>query len=326
MNVALTEKQFDLIIDSNQLINEAWYNTVLDIVGWADPTGIVDAVNGVSYMVQGDYLFGFLSFVSAIPYAGDVVAKPVLHALKIGKPSARALNKVMALSKAGKTAEAAKALQNIMKSDSFMSKFVYGVSRHTGKLEQLVNSLPGGVLKGFRETILDWIKLFKNAGKPGIKAQRLARQFSKLSKEQQIGRLQNLQKVLANSKGPFRGYSKDMKFFSFDNLRAGMPQLMSQNRELRALMRKSKWYLGLLDFMGIGNFVGPDELMNKIGDENFEKEVAEYNKTQESEQYFSEEFGDGQNIPYEEKPKEVASEPKNTVDPFELIIKQLFPI
>ena len=76
----------------SQLIKEHWLNTLGDIVGIFDPTGVVDLVNGISYLTQGEHLFGFLSIISAIPYAGDVVAKPIMGALKLGKPSAKALN------------------------------------------------------------------------------------------------------------------------------------------------------------------------------------------------------------------------------------------
>jgi hypothetical protein len=86
-SIILTERQLELITDNisneKKVVNEAWYNTVMDVLGIADPTGIVDIVNGISYFSQGDHLFGLLSLISAIPYAGDVVAKPVLGALKL---------------------------------------------------------------------------------------------------------------------------------------------------------------------------------------------------------------------------------------------------
>ncbi len=49
--------------EKSNTLNEKWYNTVLDVVGWIDPTGIADALNGVIYLTQGEYLFGFLSMV-----------------------------------------------------------------------------------------------------------------------------------------------------------------------------------------------------------------------------------------------------------------------
>ena len=43
------------------LVTESrWYNTVGDIVGIFDPTGVVDIVNGISYWRQGDKLFAIL--------------------------------------------------------------------------------------------------------------------------------------------------------------------------------------------------------------------------------------------------------------------------
>ena len=49
--------------EKSKLINESkWYNTLGDIVGIFDPTGIVDIVNGISYWRQGDKFFAILSF------------------------------------------------------------------------------------------------------------------------------------------------------------------------------------------------------------------------------------------------------------------------
>jgi hypothetical protein len=88
--ILINERQLELITKDQAsqktvTINESeWYNTVGDILGIVDPTGVVDLVNGISYFSQGDHLFGLLSIISVIPYAGDVVAKPVMGALKIG--------------------------------------------------------------------------------------------------------------------------------------------------------------------------------------------------------------------------------------------------
>jgi hypothetical protein len=48
-------------------------------------------------------------------------------------------------------------------------------------------------------------------------------------------------------------------------------------------MRRTKWYLGLLDFLGLANFVGPDELEEKYGD--LQARVDEYEKTDQAKQY-----------------------------------------
>ena len=73
-NILITERQLALITKDQALknvtsINESeWYNTIGDIVGIIDPTGVVDLVNGVSYWNQGDKLFALLSWISVVPY------------------------------------------------------------------------------------------------------------------------------------------------------------------------------------------------------------------------------------------------------------------
>jgi hypothetical protein len=300
------EKQLNEAIKklkSNQL-NEAWYNTVLDIVGWLDPTGIADTLNGVIYLTQGEYLFGFLSFVGAIPYAGDVVAKPVLYALKAGKPSAKALNKVMKLSKDGLSDEAGKELAKLSASGDLIGWFTRQISKLAPKLEQLITAMPGGVLKGFKNTLLEWIQLFKGAAKgKAVRTQAadLATKIKgipagsggliRLSKKDQIAQLEDLIKLSKETPGIFSGYRTGNKILSWKTFWGGMPQLMGRNRSVRALMRKTKWYLGLLDFLGIANFVGPDELQEQLGDAKFEQSIEAYNETNQSRQYAEEDFG-----------------------------------
>jgi hypothetical protein len=58
-------------------------------------------------------------------------------------------------------------------------------------------------------------------------------------------------------------------------------------------MRKTKFWLGFLDWVGIGNFVGPDEAAAKLGgEEEMQKKIAEYQKTPEAKKYFDEDFKD----------------------------------
>ena len=54
-SIIITERQLALIArqDKSELIQESeWYNTVGDIVGIFDPTGVVDIVNGISYFLS----------------------------------------------------------------------------------------------------------------------------------------------------------------------------------------------------------------------------------------------------------------------------------
>ena len=60
-------------------------------------------------------------------------------------------------------------------------------------------------------------------------------------------------------------------------------------------MGRTKWYLRLLDFLGIANFVGPEELMQKFTD--LEDKVEQFNKTPEGQKAWSDDFGSVLNEP-----------------------------
>ena len=278
-----------------KLIKEAsWLNTLGDIVGIFDPTGVVDLVNGISYIIQGDNLFGFLSIISAVPYVGDVVAKPMMGALKVGAPSAKAVQKVMALSKAGKADEAAKLLAKVSEGGGITGKFVQGFGKIAGKVRGYIERAPLGIFKGFKKTILQWFDLFENAAKGGKMARRagrrLANQLPKLSRAEQLEKLAEFKKIAAST-NVFRSYRTSKGALSWKTLFRGVPQLMGRNASVRALMRQTKWWAGFLDYIGMGNFVGPEEISRKMGEEEFIKKMEEYQKTPESQTNFSDDFG-----------------------------------
>jgi len=121
-DIQLTPKQIDSLLESQnptgqrilretnkkQLLKEyKWYNTFLDFVGIVDPTGAADAINAISYFKQGHLFFGFLSLVSIIPYAGDLVAKPVVALMKLGKGSFKGMNAAIKTGKGTKVASEA---------------------------------------------------------------------------------------------------------------------------------------------------------------------------------------------------------------------------
>lgn len=56
-------------------------------------------------------------------------------------------------------------------------------------------------------------------------------------------------------------------------------------------MQSTKWWLGFLDYIGLGNWVGAEELAKKMGEENFNNKVEEYNQTPEAKQNFEDQFG-----------------------------------
>ena len=63
-------------------LSEGWLNTLADIVGIFDPTGLVDIGNAISYWSQGKKTFALLTLVSAIPGI-DWATKPFVLGSKI---------------------------------------------------------------------------------------------------------------------------------------------------------------------------------------------------------------------------------------------------
>ena len=281
----------------SKLLKEAWYNTLGDIVGIFDPTGVVDLVNGISYISQGENLFGFLSIISAIPYAGDVVAKPVMIALKLRKPSAKALEAVMKTAKAGDTAKAAADLSKLAATGGITGTFVKGIEKIAPSIKSVIERVPGGFLtSGIKKTILGWLDLFGKAGKEVKIAKQvtgnLASRMARMAPDVAVKELEILSKAIKSSSGVFTGYRTTKGLFSWKTVFGGMPQLMGRNKSVRALMRQSKWWLGFLDYIGLGNFVGPDELSEKLGGEDaMQRKMEEYNKTPDAKKNFEDQYG-----------------------------------
>ena len=314
-----------------KLIKEAsWYNTLGDIVGIFDPTGVVDLVNGISYIIQGDNLFGFLSLIAAVPLIGDVIAKPPMAALKIGAPSAKALSKVLNLSKAGKSAEAASLLAKLTETSGMTGKFVKGFGNVAGKLRGYIERVPMGMFKGFKKTILQWFDLFEGAAKRGktvrLAGNTLAKRLPKLSKAEQIAKLEQLKKISKNT-SVFKSYQTTKGFLSWKTLFAGMPRLVGGNASVRALARQTKWWAGFLDYIGLGNWVGPDEVSKKMGEGEFTKKMEEYQKTPEARQNFSDDFGqetEESTSTSDSSSSTASSSTKSSQDPFANFLQKLF--
>jgi hypothetical protein len=278
------------------LVEGKWYNTLLDFVGIVDPTGIVDFGNGISYISQGgpeNILLGFLSIVSALPYAGDVVAKPVMGLLKIGSPSVKGLIEVLKLVKAGKQADAAIELAKISHSGGSTGKLVKWIGTALNKLRLVFERLP--IPKGVKKTVSEWFNLFEKSAVRGTKLRGLSADFAgkmvNVSKQTQINRIENLIK-LSKRDGVFMNYRTGKEgIFSWKTLFGGMPQLLGKNRSVRALVRKTKFWYGFLTHFSFLKYLTPDEVIKKIGPQEFESKVMEYQNTEEGKQYFNDSFG-----------------------------------
>jgi len=350
--IIITERQLQLIKErtlseytneNGELINEAaWYNTVMDILGIFGPTPIVDIINATSYFIQGDTLFGILSIVGAIPYAGDFVAKPVLGALKIGGPSVKALESAIKLSKTAavgsKEYKAATAtIEKLAKEPGVIGTFLKKMGGPFGeKVIKTIDEIPAGPFKGMKDTIKSYFQLLSNAGKKGAMFQKragvLARSFQKgTATVKDVELLKNYlktQKVFNPATLTKPGFFTNVFF-------GGIPRLFRSpdQRRLRILMQSTKWWLGFLDYIGLGNWVGAEELAKKMGEENFAKKVEEYNQTPEARQNFEDQFGtenmEGQTSNQQSPSSPTSSTPD--IDPFakwlrNLLMGQLNPV
>ena len=91
-------------------------------------------------------------------------------------------------------------------------------------------------------------------------------------------------------------------------------------------MRRTKWYLGLLDYLGIANFVGPEELENQV--ENLDQKVNEYSTTTEAQNLFADDVAEIESESMSQSPS-FSSEPppppvSKSSDPFESMLGGLF--
>lgn len=317
--------------EKSKLIKEHWLNTLGDIVGIFDPTGAVDLINGVSYLMQGETLFGFLSIISAVPYAGDLVAKPVMGALKLGKPSTKALTSIMKTAEAGNVAKASADLAKLADTGGIAGTFVKGMGKIGPKLTDIVERVPGGFMtSGLKNTVLGWINLFSKAGKEAKTVKQvtgnLAKRLGKMTPQEAVKNLGDLTKAIKSSPGVFTGYRTSKGLMSWKTVFGGIPQLMGRNKSVRALMRQSKWWLGFLDYVGLGNWVGPEELSQKLGGEDAMKsKMEEYNKTQQAQQNFKDEYGGEESSESQKQTQTPNSGGKTSadLDPFAKMLRNL---
>jgi hypothetical protein len=92
-------------------------------------------------------------------------------------------------------------------------------------------------------------------------------------------------------------------------------------------MQSTKWWLGFLDYIGLGNWVGAEELAKKMGDENFMQKVEEYNQTPEAQQNFEDQFGSqsGQSQTNNQQNTSTSStsSSESNLDPFAKMLRNL---
>ncbi len=296
-----SEKQFvvetfkGLYPNAKVPLNEAqWYNTVGDILGIFDPSGLVDFINGMSYIKQGDFFFGFLSMVAVIPVFGDVIAKPLIG---VGKSSKlfKGMDTALALAKNGKTLEAGVVLEKAGQQSSLIAKLIATSLEWGNKLKYAIKNVPL-IPTGFKKVLTDWVDLFQKGLTKSQQAKRVAGGYNFASKvalstpENAVKMIEKMKNVVSSNTRVFKNFkANDPKFLAKYFWPGFSFQVFGKNRDLISLFRRTKFYAGLLDYIGIGNFVGPDELAAKVP--NIDQKFQEYVNTPQGQNIWSQEFG-----------------------------------
>ena len=319
--------------EKSYLLKESrWYNTVGDVVGIFDPTGIVDLINGISYWRQGEKLFAILSWISVLPFLGDVIAKPVIGVLKLGGDSVKMFKAATVAGDAVKIAETAKA------AGGPVAKFVAETPKWG---TTLLNKLGGSskVSSGMMNGVKDYVKVFDDAGKL-IKTEKGAinavKDVSKIGKgvkiEKPLAAAEKAELGILAKQNPVRifrdygtGKNSWLSFMKSDaslgaKINAGVPRIFGGNPATRSLMKRTKYYAGFLDWLGIGNFVGPEEVEKMYPDAA--KQYEQYAQLPESQKLWAHEMGGTvAPPPTVAPPSETSTGGSGGIDPVSLLTK-----
>lgn len=325
---------FSIHEDRKKPLNEnQWWNTVGDILGIFDPTGVVDLVNALDYIRQGDYFFGILSMISIIPYVGDAIAKPLIGVGKTSKLM-KGVDEALMMARKGDSLNAGLKLEEISKSSGLFASFIVSVPKWGTKLKDGINALPGQkITGGLRRVLNDWIDLFINVAKKrtgskvavGKVADKVA--FAPLKADDAVKLIDELKKAVKTDAKIFKNFKPNDPSFMSKYFWPGFSfNILGRNRQLAGLMRRTKFYTGFLDFLGIGNFVGPEELGKKFNKNKLDQKFKEYTKTKGAQENWTEDFSDVHETKQNEPTKERSEEPSSTFDSGDIvgdIIKQV---
>jgi hypothetical protein len=336
-NLSKTEKKMVIaLVEVNspsnaKLLQEKWYNTVMDVLGLVDPTPIVDTVNAISYFSQGETLFGVLTLIAAVPgYVGDLVTKPVIGALKIGNTAGKELKVALDMAKVGKTAEASAKLAELAKDPGIIGKFLRSAEGWGPKVTSWIDKLPAGPFKGMKNTIKDYFTLLTSAASKSSKLQREVKALLNAPTASNMTKsIPMLQKYLKDT-SIFKTADLTKPGFFSQVFFGGIPRLFrsSEGRGIKILMGKTKFWLGFLDYLGIGNFIGPEELSKHLGgDEAMADKLEQYQHTPKAKEYYDEDFKEAekeQHQTQQQNTQQQNGENPTGVDPIQGLIRKLF--
>ena len=147
-------------VDGDELLYDA-ADVATDIAGIFDPTGAIDVAHGLTYLKREEYLMAVCSFISAVPYIGDAIGKPVMLIAKASKKLMQALKVAVELKD---TVNIAKIVQKLGK--PFMN-LVEKVSEWGPKLLEALEKLKGKypIIGKFINRVKDLIDLLKKSWK-----------------------------------------------------------------------------------------------------------------------------------------------------------------
>ena len=328
---------------NNTLLN--YVQSALDFLGWIDPTPISDTINGFIYWSRGDRLFAYLTWISAFPYVGDIIAKPTVLALKNLKSAAklgRSGDEIIGVSDdvvkqienaldAGDVQEFTRlvdenggALKNIVQ--GFDDSTILGsVLNSVNKVKSVAKRIP--IVGGLVSTLDEWTDIFTKASRQIKTSKEISDYYAKALK-MGIKPLNDIDKKLLtqelnelNRYRGFRDYTAGDPSWWKKYYDGGLFKLYG-NIEMRALLGRTKWYLGLLDWLDIGDFVGPDELERKTPD--FRDKAEAYDQTEIAKELAAEDLSDDSSF-YDQIsqmiPKTFTSDSKlkNEVDPLNVL-------
>ena len=314
-----------------KLLQEKWYNTVMDVLGLVDPTPIVDTINAISYFSQGETLFGILTLIAAIPgYVGDIVTKPVIGALKIGNTAGKELKVALDMATVGKTVEASAKLAELAKDPGVIGKFLRSAESWGPKVTSWIDKLPAGPFKGMKNTIKDYFALLTSAASKSSKLQREVKALLNApTKSNMVKSIPMLQTYLKDT-SIFKTADLTKPGFFSQVFFGGIPRLFrsSEGRGVKILMGKTKFWLGFLDYLGIGNFIGPEELSKHLGgDDAMASKLEQYQQTPKAKEYYDEDFknSEGQQQNTQQQNTQQQNGGNSTgVDPLQSLISKLF--
>lgn len=290
-------KNFFKEMSDNKVLNEEtyWYNTLLDVVGFLDPTGLADLTNAVLYFTQDEYFFCFLSVISVVPYIGDVIAKPLIGLGK-GSKLVKGMTEALKLAKSGKVGTASRILQNASKTSPLITKMIRACVKYVDKLKNLILNLPTGKFGvGLKKTLADWLDLFISVGRTRLKNQvrvaSAARRIKSMSPAEAAKFLKTFEQSLEKTSRLFTSFKpRDPGFMAKYFWPGATVGILWRNRSLSGLVNRTKWYAGFLSKLGLP-FMSPEELPEKMSEEQLNKQFQEYVSSPEGQKNWQDDFG-----------------------------------